>query len=219
MSTTPASSNSRLTRFGVPVGLVLFSGLLVAYSLHSAGRDASPPPPTYVPVADVEVVDPAPAQAGPMYTRSSVGSRLRSSVGTDTAVFPDLATGLATLHAGIASTPVQSVARDRLVADLDSRHSAETIDPVWSTTAEQGVAVASESQVMAQAGFSPQDVSMDCRSRSCRISARFDNSGEARDWADRLLTQMAGTIGQARVAVLPQPDGRFEVRVYGSRRS
>jgi hypothetical protein len=143
---------------------------------------------------------------------------VRPSAQPNSAVFKDLGAGFAQLHASMASSPVKVADRERLIADLDQGHEAETIDAVWSATSEQGIEAASASQVMAQAGFAPQDVKSDCRSRSCRVSARFDNSSEARDWADRLLTQMAGTLAQARVAVLPQADGSFEVRVYGSRR-
>jgi hypothetical protein len=217
MSTPNENTKSLVSRFAAPVGLLLFTGVLTAYSLR-AGGDQTPSPVAAQAVIPADVSEPEVVPTHSLLAQKRAFARSRATSGTDSAVFSDLPSGLAALHAGMGSTPVKSAERNRAVADLDSRHAAESIDPVWSASQEQNLAMASESQVMSQAGFAPQDVDTDCRSSSCRISAHFDNSADARDWAERLLTQMAGTIGQARVAVLPQPDGRFEVRVYGSRR-
>jgi hypothetical protein len=214
------TAETRSPRFSAPAGFLLLTGVVTAYGFFSArSDDATLASPAVAQSAAMEEVEAAPAAPQLAQPRYSPRPRVHQAAGMNSAVFPDLATGLAALHAGAASTPVQSAERDRVVAELDHRYAAEAIDPVWSATQEEGLAQASESQVMAQAGFNPQDVSSECRSKSCRISARFDSPGEARDWAERLITQMAGTIGQARVAVLPQSDGRFEVRVYGARRS
>lgn len=218
MSTHTASARPPVARFAAPAGILLLTGIISAYAFRAANTEELSPP-----LADAQpaVTEPVAAvDAGPpLLAQGHVRTGARAAAGTDSAVFPDLATGFAKLHAGMATSPVKVADRDRLIAELDNKHEAETIDPVWSATLEQSLETASQAQVMAQAGFNPKDVSTDCRSKSCRISARFDNSSEARDWADRLLTQMAGSIGQARVAVLPQADGSFEVRVYGVRRS
>lgn len=202
-------------RFAAPAGLLLLTGFISVWAFRGANTETTPPPISSTPSAESASVESD--QIAPLARRSAQASP-RSARGVESAVFPDLATGFAQLHQSMATSPVKAVERDRAVADLDSRHESESIDPVWSATSEQGLAAASVSPVMAQAGFNPQDVSSDCRSRTCRISARFDNSSEARHWADRLLTQMAGTLGQAKVAVLPQADGSFEVRVYGARK-
>jgi hypothetical protein len=216
MSTPTAETRSQ--RLAAPAGFLLLTGALTAYGFFSARADDALPSPAPVQSSVTEVVEAAPA--GPLLARNfTARPRARQTTSSNSATFPDAATGLAALHAGSASAPAQSLERDRVVAELDDRYSAEGIDPVWAATQDEGLAQATASQVMAQAEFSPQDVSRECRSKTCRISARFDSPGEARDWAERLLTQMAGSIGQARVAVLPQPDGRFEVRVYGARRS
>ena len=213
------TADTRTSRLAAPVAFLLLSGVVTAYGFFSARADEvrldSPAP---VQTAVTEDVAPAPARSllsGNYAPRRGV----RNAAALSSPTFPDAATGLAALHASTASAPVQSAERDRVVAELDHRYTAEAIDPVWSATQEEGLAQASVSQVMTQAGFNPQDVSSECRSKTCRISARFESPGEARDWAERLVTQMAGSLGQARVAVLPQPDGRFEVRVYGARRS
>ena len=217
MSTHGATARSPIARFAAPAGILLLTGIISAYALNGANSEGLPPPLADAVPAVVEPV--MEADSSPQLAREQIRAAASKATTANSAVYPDLATGLAALHAGTANTPVKTADRDRLIAELDQRHEAETIDPEWSATLEQGIEVASGAQVMAQAGFHPKDVSTECRSKSCRISARFDNSGEARDWADRLLTQMAGSIGQARVAVLPQADGSFEVRVYGARRS
>jgi hypothetical protein len=215
MTNLPEPARTPAVRFAAPAALLLLTAGIFVYAYRGANADDPPPPMSYQSVgASQEAQSPAVPPAAPL-----AANRVRAAAQPDSAVFPDLATGLAKLHRGIATAPVQAAKRDQAIAQLDSRYQAESIDPVWSATSEKGFATASASQVMAQAGFHPQDVSTDCRSHSCRISARFHNSGEARDWADRLLTQMAGTIAQAKVAVVPQDDGSFEVRVYGTRRS
>jgi hypothetical protein len=70
---------------------------------------------------------------------------------------------------------------------------------------------------MSQSGLKPQDFDTDCRSSTCRISARFAESPDAESWATMMVTEMAGTISQARMAVTQLPDGSSEVRIYGAR--
>jgi hypothetical protein len=215
MSMPSASPRASVFRLAAPAGILLLTGLVLAYAYQGANAGhispaiASPPNPA------IDAMDAIPA-APVMHRLGKLASLKGAQV--NSAVFADLPSALAQLHSSMAPTPATQVAeRDRVVADLDSQHQAESIDALWSATSEQSVVAASVAPVMAQAGYKPQDVATDCRSRTCRISARFESSTEARGWADRLLTQMAGTISQAKVAVLPRDDGSFEVRVYGAR--
>jgi hypothetical protein len=219
MSAASGTPRSSAKRFAQPAALLLFTGVVLAWGYWGANGEDAPPQLAAAGsevVSDVEV--PAP-QLSPLLRNASPAGVRRPAGRPNSVVVRDLDAGFSQLHASMATTPVNVADRDRVIADLDQDHEAETIDPVWSATVEQGLEAASVSQVMTAAGFNPQGVSSDCRSRSCRISARFSSASEARDWADRLLTQMAGNIVQARVAVLPQTDGSFEVRVYGSRKA
>jgi hypothetical protein len=130
----------------------------------------------------------------------------------------DRAAAIAMLHKNMGNGAAQALKRDRVVAELESQFRAEPIDAGWSAQSEDQIVSAAAAPVMDRAGFKPKDVSMACRSRTCRISASFTSAIDAQDWSDRLLTQMGGTISQARVAVVPQTDGSYEVRVFGGRK-
>lgn len=129
----------------------------------------------------------------------------------------DPASGLAQMHKSMTDVPAQRDARDQLVARLESEHRAEPVDAAWSAQSEVDILSASVEPVMIQGGFQPRDVATECRSRTCRISARFANSGDAQDWSDSLVMQMGGTLSQVKATILPQRDGSSEVRIYGAR--
>jgi hypothetical protein len=145
------TTETRSQRLAAPAGFLLLTGVLTAYGFFSARADdvrLGPPAPAQSSVTeDVEV-----APAGPLLARNfTPRPRARQATALNSATFPDVATGLAALHAGSASAPAQSVERDRVVAELDHRYAAEAIDPVWAATQEEGLAQATASQVMAQA--------------------------------------------------------------------
>ncbi len=97
-------------------------------------------------------------------------------------------------------------------------HVAEPLDATWSARSEVDILAASIKPVMARGGLRPHDLATDCRSKTCRISASFDRSADARKWATMLVTQLGGTLSQVKMTVLPEPDGGSEVRIYGVRR-
>ena len=64
----------------------------------------------------------------------------------------------------------------------------------------------------------PDDLSINCRSRSCRISARFATRSLAEDWSQILPVAAGQTLPRTVSRILVAADGTFEVRVYGSAR-
>jgi hypothetical protein len=125
---------------------------------------------------------------------------------------------LTKLHKNTADIRAEQANRDRLVAELDRQHKAESIDTAWSAQSETAILSTSIDPLMSQSGLMPKDLSADCRSSTCRISARFAESTDAQSWATMMVTQMAGTMSQARMAVMQLPDGSSEVRIYGARK-
>jgi hypothetical protein len=129
------------------------------------------------------------------------------------------APSLIALHQQIAKTRVTPTDRARAIAVMEQSHSAEPVDAAWSATSEVAISSASGSQAVREANLQPLSTDSDCRSKTCRISATFADSGQAQFWASTVVTKMGGTLSQARVATRTLPDGRSEVVIFGTRRS
>ena len=108
--------------------------------------------------------------------------------------------------------------RDALLRTLESQHARETIDAAWAGPAESKLLSNVQNPAILAAGLRPKSIDTDCRSRSCRIEASFGSSGDAEDWANFYLTGVGETLSQARLIVLPQPDGTTFIRIYGARK-
>jgi len=220
MDASTSKRNSASRRFATGIGLVALSAAIVGYSLHErSARDESAP---LAQATTVEAPAPAPAalDGGLIAQRYGSSAHLRASAAATAGyAISDPKAGLAQLHARLQGGASAAAKREQAVAQMESSHRAEPLDAAWSAASEQSFTVATSTPVMAAAGFKPQDVSTDCRSRTCRVSARFSSALDAQDWADRLVTQMGATIANARVAVLPQSDGSYEVRVFGARKA
>ncbi len=106
--------------------------------------------------------------------------------------------------------------RDAMLRALQAQHAREPVDAAWAAQAE--ASLASRVSAMPPTGLRAQNMSADCRSRSCLIEASFRSSGDAEDWATFYLTGVGNTLAQARPFVVPRPDGTAEVRIYGVRR-
>ena len=212
-----ASPRKPMHPFLKGLGLVALSGLIVAYAVHERADGGMPPALADAPAYEAEAPAAEPVAQRPSALPARAAALAAAQRGNYAA--PDLKAGLAQLHARTPGSAVNAAKREQAVAQMESAYRSEPVDAAWSAASEQSFVVASESQVMARAGFKPQDVSTECRSRTCRISATFDSALDAKDWANRMLVQMGPTIANARVAVLPQPDGRYEVRVFGARKA
>jgi hypothetical protein len=217
MDANTATKTSSLLRLAKPVVLLGVTGLVLAYGMMSREDDGLAPQAQVVSADEVIADAPAAeAQSAPRarFALEHAPPSRRTSIASD-----DPARRLAQLHAQVGASAGAAAKRDQLVADMEAQHLAEPVDAGWSAQSEDRIVAASTTDVMARAGFAPQNLATDCRSHTCRISAQFTSAIAAKAWAERLLTQMGGTIGQAKVAVLPQSNGGYEVRVYGGRKA
>jgi hypothetical protein len=108
--------------------------------------------------------------------------------------------------------------RERMLAGLEAQHRAEPLDAAWAAKTEHALADIAGSDVMGTTGITARDYAADCRSSTCRISASFESASDAQDWGTYFLTSSGETMRQAKLMVVPGPDGSAEVRVYGVRR-
>lgn len=108
--------------------------------------------------------------------------------------------------------------RDQELAALEAQHRAEPVDSAWAAKTERALSDVATSEVMVGTKLTPRDYDADCRSATCRISASFDSSSDAQDWGGFLMTVSGAQLRQAKLMVVPGPDGSAEVRIFGARR-
>lgn len=108
--------------------------------------------------------------------------------------------------------------RDRQMAAMEQSHRAEAVDPAWAGRASAQLDAIATSEALQSSGIKPGNYDADCRSATCRVSARFKSAGDAEDWGTFYLASSGETIRQARMTVIQGADGSAEVRIYGARR-
>lgn len=221
MSTTATTSNFSFQKVALPAVIVLLSGLSLAYSFGTGtdvgnGKEDQSRADSSAPVVVAEAHAPESALASDNH---SIALAARYAAHPPTNRQPaDSAPALMLMHQNMANARGQKVDRDRMISELDRAHQAEPLDASWSALSEADILSASIEPVMMESGLQPKDIATDCRSSTCRISARFAESGDAQNWAGMLITQMGGTLSQVKMTVLPLPDGSSEVRIYGARK-
>jgi hypothetical protein len=215
MSNAAPTSKFSFYNVGIPAGALLLAGLSLFYSMKSDGTTTASP--SSLPVSSL-VAQPIRPELG-LADRSTNEIAPQRNVRRP-AFRPntgETAPDLMRLHQRIADARGRQAENERLMAEIDRQHQAESIDASWSAQAETAVLSTSINPLMSQSGLKPQDFDTDCRSSTCRISAKFTQSTDAESWATMMVTEMAGTMSQARMAIKQLPDGSSEVRIYGVR--
>ena len=108
-------------------------------------------------------------------------------------------------------------AQDARRAELQAQFAAEPFDATWAEAAEAGLFAAAASDEASMAEQTPDAFSTECRSRTCRVVARFPADADADGWLALFLLGGADTIGRADSLVTMRSDGTFEVTIYGRR--
>jgi hypothetical protein len=215
MASIATASKFSFTKVVIPAGVLILSGLSLFYSLGAGEGTSSTtalPPDSYA-----KEQPHAADQSGAVAQTRAVVSHLETRPAYRPV--PGLtAPSLMSLHKRFADASARQAEDVRLMAEIDHLHQAEPIDAAWSAQAETAVLTTTTQPLMAQSGLKPQDFDTDCHSKTCKISARFAESTDAQSWATMMVTELAGTMSQARVAVTQLPDGSSEVRIYGSRK-
>jgi hypothetical protein len=119
----------------------------------------------------------------------------------------------------LAQDPVRTTQlRTPELAELESLHRAESVGADGKARAEAEMAAIATSHDLKASGIAPTAYRNDCRLATCRISADFKSNGEAEDWGMMLTTMSGSTLRRVRTMVINNPDGSFELHVYGARK-
>lgn len=125
----------------------------------------------------------------------------------------------ATPISSLRASPAEIGVRQRaLAAEMAAKQRNEPIDVAWATATEKALSDLA-AEVAASAGdVKVLDYEAECRSRTCRIGARFAESGAAQDWSNFLLTTSGVQFANAELFIERDPDGSSRVLIFGSRR-
>lgn len=121
-------------------------------------------------------------------------------------------------HAERTSTPAEQQAeRKAFEQRLQAQFAADPADAGGGAAARTHLEEAVVGRDMASTGLVPDDLSVECRTTLCRVSADFAKPGDAEDWAMMYLSAAGGAISRARTVQVPRPDGTTRVIIYGVR--
>lgn len=112
----------------------------------------------------------------------------------------------------------EETARKRVArkAALEATFAAEPLDSTWAADAQSRLMQATLSDIAVQSGVAPASIDARCRSKSCRIVARFGEGVDGAGWADHYILGATGMLSSAETLIELLPDGGSEVVIYGS---
>jgi hypothetical protein len=106
---------------------------------------------------------------------------------------------------------------EQMRADLEAEFAREPESAAWSAAAEADLVHAASSDDAVATGETPVGFEAVCRSKTCRVTATFDEDGDAESWAGGYLLGNGGKrLSVARVMTRRLPDGRVELTIYGT---
>ena len=98
------------------------------------------------------------------------------------------------------------------------RFASEQVDPAWAPgKIKELTSLASEPE-FAVANAKPQQLSVDCRSSTCRIDGQFETNGKAEDWILMYMSGVGSGMPNSVVSRSTNPDGTTRVEIYGRAR-
>jgi hypothetical protein len=106
---------------------------------------------------------------------------------------------------------------DTIVRTQDTfsrRYASESVDPAWAAPKEAALDRLSMSETIEQAGAVPSNVTVDCKSSMCLVSADFPNRGDADAWFALYMNNVAAEVPYAVSQYVPSPDGGVTLKVY-----
>ncbi len=114
--------------------------------------------------------------------------------------------------------PVEARARvEANIATLDTRFAAETLDAAWAMREERALGAFFAADALATQGLpAPDGLQIDCRSATCRISARFADPIEAEMTTQRLAMHVASDLPYGAVMPRALDDGSIRVEAWYS---
>lgn len=107
---------------------------------------------------------------------------------------------------------------DDAQATLAARHRGEPVDPAWANAVEHELTMLSSSEQIRAMHADIRDVTVDCRTSTCRIAGDFDTITQGDDWFTLYMTNVAERVPLASYKYERTPDGAWRIVVYATAR-
>ncbi|MGY0652689.1 hypothetical protein ACW7GZ_12690 [Luteimonas sp. A537] len=95
------------------------------------------------------------------------------------------------------------------------RFASEQVDPAWAPGKIDELTNLASEPAFAIANAEPQQLSVDCRSSTCRIDGQFETSSKAEDWILMYMSGVGSRMPNSVVSRSTNPDGSTRVEIYG----
>lgn len=103
---------------------------------------------------------------------------------------------------------------DQTQAGFMSKYDSERVEPAWAA-AKQGELIASaESDLIRQTGAVPTNMTADCKSTMCRVTADFPNMGMGDDWFTLYMGNLGDKVPTASYKYVENPNGTVTLQMY-----
>jgi uncharacterized protein (DUF1684 family) len=107
--------------------------------------------------------------------------------------------------------------RDDKIRKLESSFVSEPMDAAWASTQMTSVDNAVKPAALAQFGAkAPRNLSVNCRSKQCRIEALYDNVDDAELGQFALTSGIGRGLPNAASFIIEQPDGTGRLLVFAN---
>lgn len=114
--------------------------------------------------------------------------------------------------------PQQSALQEkRMIKAMEAGFARQPVD-ANAPRVEIEMLRAMSDRLLAGTEITPRDPDVTCKRDACRITASFRNDADATDWAVYYLSTVgAGYVGNARQALVRNPDGSVQLKLYANR--
>jgi hypothetical protein len=112
----------------------------------------------------------------------------------------------------------QQARTEALREQSSQRYASEQVDPAWAPGKISELNAVAADPSFAEAGATPRNLSVDCRSSMCRLEGDFADAGQAEDWIMLYNASVGGAMPSSVVSRTRNPDGSMRVEIYGRAR-
>ena len=102
-----------------------------------------------------------------------------------------------------------------MLADLEHRFSNERVAPAWASAKEAVIREANTGEQIAQLQAFPRQLSVQCKSSTCRVEADFQTRTQAEDWLTLFSLGLGSQLPQTAFNRIVAPDGSVRIVLLG----
>lgn len=103
---------------------------------------------------------------------------------------------------------------DRTQAAFASRYGSEPVDASWATIKQAELTKLAVSDQISELGVEPKNMSVDCKTTMCRVTADFASMSAGDDWFTLYMGNVGTKVPVASYKYVQNPDGTVSINLY-----